>query len=328
MIEKILPRKSYFILFVCLFSVLCVLYSNDILTSDFNGNRKIKPHQLTKLKSSSNNHIEIISSKSNNHKVISSKTYNSLCAFKGKNGVSVCDERDDKLMGKIIKNSYLDRPSKEEYSFRKKPPDLDGQIGVPKIIDDLLGNKNNGFYIESGGYNGEEWSNSLFFELKRNYRGLLVEPNKDNYKKLLGVHRKAFSVNACYSTSLSGLPMLVDFVNAKDLGAIKKYSPKLNHFQKEKYQGDSKAICLSFYSILLAVGNPVVDYLSLDIEGAELPVLQSIPWGMVDIKVLSIECGQMPRCEKIKEFMWRVGYKFIRYVPSKDNPQDIIMKKK
>ena len=320
MIEKILPRKSYFILFVCLFSVFCVLYSNDILTSEFNGNRKIKPKQLRKFKSLMG---------SNDHKKrSSSKIFNSLCAFKGKNGKSVCDERDDKFMGKIIKQSYLDRPSEEGYSFTKKPPKLDGQIGVPKIIDDLLGNKNNGFYIESGGHDGEELSNSLFFELKRNYRGLLVEPNKDNYKKLLGVHRKAFSVNACYSTSLSGLPMLVDFVNAKDLGAIKKYSPKLNHFQKEKYQGDSKAICLSFYSILLAVGNPVVDYLSLDIEGAELPVLQSIPWGMVDIKVLSIECGQMPRCEKIKEFMWRVGYKFIRYVPSKDNPQDIIMKKK
>ena len=166
----------------------------------------------------------------------------------------------------------------------------------------------------------------MFFETKRNYRGLLVEPNKDNYKKLLAVHRKAYSVNACYSTS--GLPMLVDFVNAKDLGAIKEFSPKLNNFQKKKFQGDSKAICLSFYSILLAVGNPVVDYLSLDIEGAELPVLKSIPWKRVNIKVLSIECGQMFRCKKIGEFMKSVGYTGVRYVPSEDNPQDIILKKK
>ena len=318
MIEKILPKESHFILFVCLFSVFCVLYSNDILTSEFNGNRKIKPKQLRKFKSLMG---------SNDHKKrSSSKIFNSLCAFKGKNGKSVCDERDDKFMGKIIKQSYLDRPSEEGYSFTKKPPKLDGQIGVPKIIDDLLGNKNNGFYIESGGHDGEELSNSLFFELNRNYRGLLVEPNKDSYKKLLGKHRKAFSVNACYSTSKSGLPMIVDFVNAKQLGAIKKYSPKSS--EPKFYQGDSKAICLSFYSILVAVGNPKVDYLSLDIEGAELPVLKSIPWKMVNIKVLSIECGPIFRCEKIKEFMKDVGYKFIRYVPSKDNPQDIILKKK
>lgn len=50
-------------------------------------------------------------------------------------------------------------------------------------------------------------------------------------------------------------------------------------------QGQGKALCFSFYSILLAVGNPVVDYFSLDVEGAELPILKSIPWEKVNIKV-------------------------------------------
>ena len=88
------------------------------------------------------------------------------------------------------------------------------------------------------------------------------------------------------------------------------------------------ALCLSFYSILLAVGNPVVDYFSLDVEGAELLVLQTIPWTKVDIKVLSIECGQMARCNKIGKFMQSVGYKLARYVPSKNIPQDVIYVKK
>ena len=43
--------------------------------------------------------------------------------------------------------------------------------------------------------------------------------------------------------------------------------------------------CLPLYSILLALGNPSVDYLSLDIEGAEIDVLQSISWSKIDIKV-------------------------------------------
>ena len=38
-------------------------------------------------------------------------------------------------------------------------------------------------------------------------------------------------------------------------------------------------------SLLSAVGNPKVNYLSLDIEGAELQVLRSIPWHLVDIEV-------------------------------------------
>ena len=46
-----------------------------------------------------------------------------------------------------------------------------------------------------------------------------------------------------------------------------------------------KALCLPFVSILHAIGNPSVDYFSLDIEGVELDVLKTIPWDKVDIKV-------------------------------------------
>ena len=306
-----LLRNNYINFILIIFFVICI-YKMHYSAVRVLHHRKIQAKEIKKVK---------IMKKSN-----PSKSYEILCSYKGKNGKSICDKHDEKQMGKIVKNVYLDMPSKKSYNFRKQPPELNGQIGVPKIVDDLLGNKKNGFYIESGGYDGEQLSNSLFFELQRNYRGLLVEPNKSNYKKLRLVHRKAYSVNACYSTT--GLPMLVDFVNANDIGSIKKFSHFYNNKQKEKYQGDSKALCLSFYSILLAVGNPVVDYFSLDIEGAESSVLKTIPWEKVNIKVLSIECGTIARCKKIGDFMKSVGYTIVRYVPSEDFPQDIICKKK
>ena len=61
---------------------------------------------------------------------------------------------------------------------------------------------------------------------------------------------------------------------------------------------------MPLYTILLAMGNPTVHYFSLDIEGAEFPVLQTIPWDkvrfleechnsiychQVDIRVLTVE---------------------------------------
>ena len=46
-----------------------------------------------------------------------------------------------------------------------------------------------------------------------------------------------------------------------------------------------KAICFPLYDILKAVGNPIVDYFSLDIEGVELDVLKTIPWKDVNIMV-------------------------------------------
>ena len=39
----------------------------------------------------------------------------------------------------------------------------------------------------------------------------------------------------------------------------------------------------------MAMGNPHVDYFSLDIEGAEFPVLQTIPWDKIKMTLLDIE---------------------------------------
>ena len=50
-----------------------------------------------------------------------------------------------------------------------------------------------------------------------------------------------------------------------------------------------RVVCLPFISILNAIGNPRIDYFSLDIEGAELAVLKAIPWEKVDIKVKNHE---------------------------------------
>ena len=47
--------------------------------------------------------------------------------------------------------------------------------------------------------------------------------------------------------------------------------------------------CLPLYSLLLALGNPTVDFLSLDTEGGELEVLEALPWDKVDIRAISVE---------------------------------------
>ena len=50
-----------------------------------------------------------------------------------------------------------------------------------------------------------------------------------------------------------------------------------------------KTTCFPLHTILFAIGNPSIDYFSLDIEGLELDVLKTIPWDKVDIKVTAIE---------------------------------------
>jgi len=48
-------------------------------------------------------------------------------------------------------------------------------------------------------------------------------------------------------------------------------------------------MCYPLYSILLAIGQLRIDLLSLDVEGAELQVLRTIPFDKVYIEVIMVE---------------------------------------
>ena len=53
--------------------------------------------------------------------------------------------------------------------------------------------------------------------------------------------------------------------------------------------------CIPLLSIIKALGITIVDYFSLDIEGAELQLLQALDFDQVDIKVMSIEISSIGR---------------------------------
>ena len=71
-----------------------------------------------------------------------------------------------------------------------------------------------GFFIEAGAWDGEDLSNTIYMEVfeylfkcdynticqtQMEWTGLLVEPNKGVYQKLLGKKRNAHSINSCLS---------------------------------------------------------------------------------------------------------------------------------
>ena len=53
------------------------------------------------------------------------------------------------------------------------------------------------FFVEAGGFNGEDHSNSLFFELNRNWSGILIEPNSKNFNQMISKKRRIYALNAC-----------------------------------------------------------------------------------------------------------------------------------
>ena len=81
-------------------------------------------------------------------------------------------------------------PKELKYNFSKKSIkhiDINGQEKQPILVNEkIFKNKlNNGFFVEAGAWDGESFSNTLFFELKKNWTGLLVEPNPDAFEMLI-----------------------------------------------------------------------------------------------------------------------------------------------
>ena len=80
--------------------------------------------------------------------------------------------------------------------------------------------------------------------------------------------------------------------------------------QEERFKEQTE--CFPLYSLLVAVGiEKKIDFLSLDIEGAELDVLSTIPWDKVDIELILVEVAHLDK-ELLENIMTSAGYKCIK----------------
>jgi hypothetical protein len=67
--------------------------------------------------------------------------------------------------------------------------------------------------------------------------------------------------------------------------------------------------CFPLFSLLAALNVTQVDYFSLDVEGSELSVLETIPFHKLRIKVISVEFLHAPGGrEAIRKMMTKKGY--------------------
>ena len=174
----------------------------------------------------------------------------------------------------------------------------------------------NGYFVELGANNGYSQSNSLYFELKRNWIGVLVEPSPDNFLLCKQIRSKKNHIfcNACVSFDYQEKYVEMKYLNLMSFSqnldlVINKESHiemgKKNLKPKESsFNFDSPAATLN--SLLIKAKAPqLIDFMSLDVEGAEFEVLKGINFNQYNFKYILIEVRDLKR---MQEFLFPKGY--------------------
>lgn len=186
------------------------------------------------------------------------------------------------------------------------------QFGQDLMVLDYHNNKKNGTYLEIGVHDGEYDNNTYILDKDYNWKGVCVDPfmkNMENrtcqqFNVALGSKSGLTKFIGDGSSVLSGLD---GYVNNKEHNNMHFY--KVNNFPK------NEVLVRKPLDVLKETNLPkVIDYMSLDVEGSEMDILEIFPFDKYCIKYSTIETNNDKNKEKkMESFMKSKGYKFLTH---------------
>ena len=155
-----------------------------------------------------------------------------------------------------------------------------------------LREKRNGYFVEFGAANGVDFSNTYLLAEQYGWRGVLAEAHP-TFISQLRVNRPHdyISDKAVWSASgktldfaMTRVPLLSVLVDAKP--------PRLGS-RKALQHTRIKVETISLNDLLTEAGAPVdIDFISVDVEGGELQVLEKFDFGKWRVKLFTIELNR------------------------------------
>ena len=174
-----------------------------------------------------------------------------------------------------------------------------------------------GYFVELGANDGVTQSNTKYFELFKNWKGVLIEPTINKYEDCKRNRNKRSHVVNAACVSFSNQENTVNLVYSNlmtttlntesdltDLGAHLKRGRTFLEPKVSQFHFQARARTLN--SILEEVNAPSrIDLLSLDVEGSEIEVLKGINHNQFRFSFICIECRDLP---KMKEYLLSLNY--------------------
>ena len=183
------------------------------------------------------------------------------------------------------------------------------QAGQDKIIKEIFfKNKKKGYFIEIGAFDGVQGSNCYHFEKFLDWDGIAFEPSPIQFEKLKK-NRKCKLLNEAVSHEIKNVEFIEVTEGLTQMSGINDnfYRRNLKIISNSK-TSKTQSIKLKTVTFEKSVPKNIdIDYLSIDIEGGELDLLNSINFKDNDIKVVSVENNE-PSELNFKDFFDRKNF--------------------
>ena len=172
---------------------------------------------------------------------------------------------------------------------------IGSQVAQDEWVLKTLTYKRSGYFVELGAHDGETFSNTVVMEKLYGWSGICVEPNPATSPSVAA--RRGCRVDD--SVLGGGTSQTVLFCDALELGGIVSDPADC----PRRWAGGTvrRVSTRPLVDVLQAHGAPhVIDYLSIDVEGAELAILQAFPFDQYIFRMA------------IRKLLTRHGYRFVK----------------
>jgi len=171
----------------------------------------------------------------------------------------------------------------------------------------IFGKDYAGYFVEFGATDGKALSNTFLLEKHYGWRGLLAEPGKIWHEKLLE-NRKCHISKLCIWNESEAF---LNFSEASEpeLSTIKNFSHSDRHKNRSSKQ-TYLVQTIQLDDLLDQVSAPQeIDFLSIDTEGSEFEILNSLDFNKHNYKVIVCEHNYTSQRKLIFNLLTSKGYR-------------------
>lgn len=179
----------------------------------------------------------------------------------------------------------------------------------------------NGVFVDVGAHDGVSLNNTLFFEESRGWTGINVEPICSVFDKLVLRRPNCINVNvACTDYDYSSAEFVLNLGNTEMLSGLAKDFDPRHHarvLRENKQNGGGETLIIKVLtrtvsSICQEHNITHINYLSIDVEGAEFAVIRGIDFSKLFIDVIAFEANYKDTAAPIVLYLESKGFVVFR----------------